>query len=192
MAYPLSSDRSIALLKEYVRNSGITIMLCLLFVVFYLAIMLYLPEQRQSIIESLGVKDHLDYGLLTAVFVHARFQHIMGNSIGILGLGAWLENNSSKTRYLISIFVCTIGAWLFYILRSPEKVAIGSSGLVYGLAGMFLSSQFKALSVIFFLLGVLWLGYVWIQPIPTGQDVHAAGYFFGCLINIIWVAVKKK
>jgi len=131
MAYPLSSDRSIALLKEYVRNSGITIMLCLLFVVFYLAIMLYLPEQRQSIIESLGVKDHLDYGLLTAVFVHARFQHIMGNSIGILGLGAWLENNSSKTRYLISIFVCTIGAWLFYILRSPEKVAIGSSGLVY-------------------------------------------------------------
>ena len=185
MAQSLSNSQRV-MASEYLQKSGITLTLCAIFAVVYIGLMIIHPHQRLTIIESLGVKNHLDYGILTATFIHAGLQHVLGNSINILVIGSWLENKLGKKKYLLSVFLCTISAWLFYILRHPEKTAVGASGLVFGLWSMFFSYQHRVIFLAVFILGTIWLGFAWSQPIPNQQDIHAMGFMVGCLLSFVW------
>lgn len=56
------------------------------------------------------------YQLVTSVFMHAGFQHILFNMIGLVVFGSMLERVWGKKRFFIFYFVTAFGASLLHIL----------------------------------------------------------------------------
>ncbi|MEM0896151.1 MAG: rhomboid family intramembrane serine protease [Verrucomicrobiota bacterium] len=77
-------------------------------------------------------------GIILAPFLHAGFQHLVGNSIPFIVLSA-LVILSGRLIYLEVFFVTAmtagLGTWLF---APPNSLHIGASGVVFGLLGFLL------------------------------------------------------
>ncbi len=79
--------------------------------------------------------------LLTAVFLHADWMHLLSNMIGLYVLGGIVEPILGKQRYTIGYFVTGIGSMaLVSILANlnliQENAVVGASGAIMGLLGM--------------------------------------------------------
>jgi membrane associated rhomboid family serine protease len=54
------------------------------------------------------------YQLVTNIFMHGGFSHLLGNMIGLFVFGPLLEHYLGSKKFLILYFVCGIGAGLLY------------------------------------------------------------------------------
>ena len=55
------------------------------------------------------------YQLVTHMFMHAGFTHLLFNMMGLVFFGSWLERAWGTNRFLIFYFTCGIGAGLLYM-----------------------------------------------------------------------------
>jgi rhomboid protease GluP len=79
--------------------------------------------------------------LVTAIFLHAGWMHLLGNMIGLYVLGAIVEPMLGKYRYLIGYFVTGIGSMVLVTVLANlnlirEAAVVGASGAIMGLLGM--------------------------------------------------------
>jgi membrane associated rhomboid family serine protease len=75
--------------------------------------------------------------LLTAMFVHADFWHILFNMIALFFFGRVLKQLVSRNRFLLVYFIGGIvGNLLFLVLNLHSVVPlVGASGAIYAIAG---------------------------------------------------------
>ena len=80
--------------------------------------------------------------LLTAMFLHASWDHIAGNMLFLWIFGAALEGRLGHIRFLIVYLICGMtGGLLSDILTfrsDPDIANLGASGAIFGLAGAYL------------------------------------------------------
>ena len=80
--------------------------------------------------------------LLTAMFLHASWDHILGNMLFLWIFGAALEGRLGHVRYLIVYLICGMtGGLLSDIVtfaQNPDIANLGASGAIFGLAGAYL------------------------------------------------------
>jgi len=74
--------------------------------------------------------------LVTYMFVHANFTHLLLNMLGLYFFGMRVEQTIGNNEFLLFYFVCGIGAGLFslagYLLSGNINVnLVGASGAVY-------------------------------------------------------------
>lgn len=74
----------------------------------------------------------MPWQLVTYMFLHANFSHILFNMLALWIFGQSLERLWGTKRFLIYYFLCGIGAGLAQLLISGGS-AIGASGAVYGI-----------------------------------------------------------
>ncbi len=89
--------------------------------------------------------------LLTSMFMHANFFHLFVNMFSLFFIGSIVEKIIGRKRYLWFYLISGIFAGLFYslfayflgesvigarIFGTPETLALGASGAIFGLAGM--------------------------------------------------------
>jgi len=79
--------------------------------------------------------------LLSAMFVHVNFIHILFNSVALYSIGTLVERIYGPYRYAAIYFVSGILASLasfVFMLASgqPHEVAAGASGAIFGIAGV--------------------------------------------------------
>ncbi|MCX5012896.1 MULTISPECIES: rhomboid family intramembrane serine protease [unclassified Streptomyces] len=83
-----------------------------------------------------GVSTGQYYRLLTSVFLHVEWWHIIGNMIGLWVIGGPLEAALGRSRYLAVYLLSGLGASAFvYLLTEPNTPTLGASGAVFGLLG---------------------------------------------------------
>lgn len=83
-----------------------------------------------------GVSTGQYYRLLTSVFLHVEWWHIIGNMIGLWVIGGPLEAALGRSRYLAVYLLSGFGASAFvYLLTEPNTPTLGASGAVFGLLG---------------------------------------------------------
>ncbi len=77
--------------------------------------------------------------LLTYLFLHGSFFHLLFNMFALWMFGRELENAWGTREFTKYYFICGIGAGLFNILFEPSSrhPIIGSSGALYGLLTAF-------------------------------------------------------
>lgn len=79
------------------------------------------------------------YRLFTVALVHAGWLHLLFNMLALFSLGITVENYLGRNKYifllLTSLFFGSITSYLFNPLNS---VAVGSSGMIFGLFGCLL------------------------------------------------------
>jgi membrane associated rhomboid family serine protease len=77
------------------------------------------------------------YQLVTHMFAHGSFFHILFNMYALWLFGAVLEKTWGPKRFLIFYFVCGLAAGLTQMFLVSQGAAIGASGAVMGLLAAF-------------------------------------------------------
>ena len=78
--------------------------------------------------------------LLTAMFMHGSWMHLIGNMLYLWIFGDQIESLLGHVRFLAFYLVCGLAASVAQILYSPDAVipALGASGAIAGVLGAYL------------------------------------------------------
>lgn len=80
-------------------------------------------------------KKYFLWQLVTYIFLHGGFSHILFNLLALWMFGGELENYWGAKRFLFYFFFCGVGAGICTVVLSPSQFVptIGASGAIYGL-----------------------------------------------------------
>ena len=149
--------------------------------------------------------------LVTSLFLHGGFVHLIGNLIYLWVFGGAVEDALGRTRFLILYLACGAMGSLTHTILFPGSVipSIGASGSIAGLLGAFLVLRWSARIVTLFPLVVYWAmaeipaalflpvwlgmqffnGFLSLQAARGTQEVagiawwaHVGGFVFGALL----------
>ncbi len=149
--------------------------------------------------------------ILTAMFLHGGWMHLIGNMLFLYIFGDNLEEELGHGRFLVFYLACGVVAGLAQVLADPRSAVpmVGASGAVAGVLGGYLLLFPRArvdvllIFIIFFriipvpawmMLG-LWFGLQIFQGWFTGTAggvahwAHAGGFAVGLLLMVpVWLA----
>lgn len=145
------------------------------------------------------------YQLVTHMFAHGGFFHILFNMYALWLFGAVLEKSWGPKRFLIFYFVCGLAAGLTQMFFVSQGAAIGASGAVMGLLAAF---AYTYPNVEFFILPIpfpikakyLAMVYAAIDifgGFSGGGDnvahfAHLGGLAMGLILAILWNKNNKR
>lgn len=119
------------------------------------------PPYRDEVfvIHYAMVPDHLHLTtLLTSMFLHAGWVHLIGNMWFLWVFGSHIEDVMGAPRFLLFYLTCGVSASLVQFAASPNSPApvLGASGAIAGIMGAFLvlypRVRVKTLIFVFFIL----------------------------------------
>ena len=149
------------------------------------------------------VSGHHWITILTAMFMHASWSHIIGNMIFLWAFGPEIEDAMGRWRYLVFYLVGGVVATLAQVAASPHSAVpnLGASGAIAAVMGAFLITyprdRIRAILLIFvfvkvtFIPAALLIGFWFLtQLINAGQVAqaqtggvaylaHVGGFIFG-------------
>ena len=144
------------------------------------------------------------YQLVTHMFAHGGFFHILFNMYALWIFGSVLERTWGPKRFLIFYFVCGLAAGITEMFLVPIGFAVGASGAVMGLlagfAYTFPNVQFYILPIPFPIkakyLAALYAAFdLFGQFSGYGGNVahfaHLGGLVMGFILVIIWHKTDK-
>jgi len=151
------------------------------------------------------------YTILTSMFMHAGFAHLIGNMLFLWIFGDNMEDQFGHVGFLLFYLACGIGAGLTHILFAPNSTVptVGASGAIAGVMGGYLLLFPRArvdilvIFVVFFqvltlpawtMLG-LWFAMQFFSSIGADASMggvaywaHTGGFIIGFLLTLpIWL-----
>ena len=158
---------------------------------------------KWSAIPANIISGHQWITIVTAMFMHGSWSHILGNMVFLWAFGPETEDSMNPLRYLVFYILGGLIAMLAQILVSPSSTVpnLGASGAIAAVMGAFLVTyprdQIRSLLVIFIFVRVtlipaaLLIGFWFliqlfnvgsVATIQTGgvaYVAHVAGFIFG-------------
>ena len=135
-------------------------------------------------------------GIFTAPVLHGSFDHIMGNSIPLLVLGATLFYFYPliASRVFLNCYLFT--GLLVWLLARPST-HIGASGLIYGVAGFLIGfglARKDLYSILISFVIILLYGGLIYGVLPGKSGVSWEGHLFGAIVGVYtaWRFRHKK
>ncbi len=145
--------------------------------------------------------------LVTSLFLHGGFMHIIGNMLFLWIFGDNLEDLMGHWRFLLFYLACGIGAGLVHVAMAPYSTVptVGASGAIAGVMGGYLLLFPRAridillIIVIFFRIftipawvmlavwfGMQFIGGLGADPMAGGVAywAHAGGFVIGTIFTI--------
>lgn len=100
----------------------------------------------QTLADYGAVTNHPAYSewwrVITAIFLHNGFSHLLSNSFGLIVFAPPLERLIGSWRYVVlymaSGIIGNVISWELYQQSVTGVVAVGASGAIYGIYGAFL------------------------------------------------------
>ncbi len=176
-----------------------------------------IPAVVISTFSPRGFDLHPVLSLLTSMFLHGGWFHLMGNMLFLYVFGDNVEDRLGHLRYLIFYLLAGVSASLVEVFFRPESVVplIGASGAIAGVMGAYFLLFPKARVttmiplIVFFpvvdlpafvFLGV-WLLFQFLQA-STGYAnasgggvawwAHAGGFIVGAFLLLIFLLLRRK
>jgi rhomboid-like protein len=145
------------------------------------------------------------YQLVTHMFAHGGFFHILFNMYALWLFGAALERLWGPKKFLIFYFLCGLAAGVAEMFLVPVGFAIGASGAIMGLLGAFAYTfpniQFYILPIPFPIkakyLAILYAAFdLFGQFSGFGGNVahfaHLGGLAMGLILCIFWSKTARR
>ena len=151
------------------------------------------------------VSGHNWITILTAMFLHGSWSHIIGNMVFLWAFGPAIEDSMGRVRYLVFYLLGGVAAMLAQVAATPHSTVpnLGASGAIAAVMGAFLVTyprdRIKSVLFIFifarikFIPAALLIG-VWflIQLVHAGSIAqvqgggvaylaHVGGFIFGAI-----------
>jgi membrane associated rhomboid family serine protease len=92
-------------------------------------------ESKFGLVPVLVTQNYYLWQLVTYMFLHGGFFHILFNMFGLYMFGSELEMTWGTREFTKFFFVCGVGAAIITVLFSPHAptAIIGASGAIFGL-----------------------------------------------------------
>jgi membrane associated rhomboid family serine protease len=131
--------------------------------------------------------DGLD-GIVFAPFLHAGFDHLIGNTIPFLLLGFAIALGGALRVAAVTLIVALVGGLGTWLIAPANTVHIGASGIVFGYAAYLVARGIFSRSVGQIVLGVVVLA-VWGTTLLRGlvpeDGISWQGHLFGAIGGVI-------
>jgi membrane associated rhomboid family serine protease len=131
--------------------------------------------------------DHL-WGILTAPFLHVSFQHLIGNTVPFVFMGAIIALRGALRLIVISVIIILIGGIGTWLIGPSNTSTVGASGLIFGYAAYLLARGFfdKNLVEVFvgIVVGVIWGGALLSSLVPHG-GISWQGHLCGAVGGVV-------
>jgi membrane associated rhomboid family serine protease len=140
--------------------------------------------------------------LLTSAFVHDGVFHIAINMWCLWSLGRMAEHLFGKWQTLCVYLITALGGSLLSIAYDPERLSVGASGAIFGIAGALIAGlKFGDLSIswnerrstltsvgVFVVISLIWGA----QSARTDNMCHLGGFVSGLLVGLPMGAFAKR
>lgn len=142
--------------------------------------------------------------LLTPIFLHISFGHLLFNMFSLYIFGPELEQLAGKARFLtIYMLAGLVGNVSTYLIHDWDYRSVGASGAIYGIFGAFAAlvyytrnfmPQLKQIIIPIIVIGVVM---TFLQP-QINITAHIAGLVTGFILGMVYfhpkhiAAWKKK
>ena len=154
----------------------------------------------REVIVSLGLVPILflerPWTIITSMFLHAGFWHIIANMMTFYFFGTFLSRLVGQNRLLMVYFGGGIlGNILYILLGEPLSIAVGASGAVFALAGALVMMVPKMRVYLYFIVPLpLWVavlgGFIILSFIPNvAWQAHLGGLIVGLIAGYFF---RKK
>jgi membrane associated rhomboid family serine protease len=151
------------------------------------------------------ISGHRWITILTAMFMHASWSHIIGNMIFLRAFAPEIEDAMGRGRYLVFYLVGGLVAMLAQVAASPHSTVpnLGASGAIAAVMGAFIVTyprdRIRSLLIIFifvkvtFIPAALLIGFWFLTQLFSAGSVaqaqgggvaylaHIGGFIFGAL-----------
>lgn len=144
------------------------------------------------------------YQLVTHMFTHAGWAHILFNMFALWSFGSMLERVWGPKRFLIFYLICGLAAGLAQLFLSNGPT-VGASGAIMGLFGafayLFPNTQLiifpfpvpvKAKWAIAVMAAIDLFGGVYTTGSQIAHFAHLGGLITGLILVIIWNKTNKR
>ena len=194
-------------------------------IVFYLQTTVS-PDQLPSVIGRLGlIPATLTDGvvpletvpLLTSMFLHGSFGHLLGNMWTLWLFGDNVEDRMGSVRFALFYLICGLAAGVTHVVLHPQSdiPTIGASGAVAGVMGAYLVMYPRASLIMFFpiviypvffrmsavvyLLGWFIMQFVMGhqslssrgEPVGVAFWAHVGGFVAGLVLHRLFVSERR-
>ena len=129
--------------------------------------------------------------MLTALFLHGSFLHILFNMYSLLIFGPILEHALGRWRFLALYLLSGLGGSIAVLLIAPGIAVVGASGAIFGLLGAFFVIQRKLGGNSLQLVIVIGLNLVIGFVIPSiAWQAHVGGLVVGGLVAFVFLRTR--
>ncbi len=135
--------------------------------------------------------------LVTNLFVHNDFWHILGNMVTLYFFGTYLTMLVGETRFLITYFLGGLLGNAFFMLYAlyapwgnPYAGAIGASGAVFAVGGALAVLRPNVKVLMFFIIPMpLWVaiigGFLFLTLVSVGLNIAWEAHLGGLVLGLI-------
>jgi membrane associated rhomboid family serine protease len=131
--------------------------------------------------------DGLD-GVAFAPFLHAGWDHLIGNTIPFLVLGFAIALGGIARLAAVTVIVALVGGLGTWLVAPANTVHIGASGIVFGFAAYLVARGIYSRSVAQIVLGLIVLA-VWGTTLLRGlvpeDGISWQGHLFGAIGGVL-------
>jgi membrane associated rhomboid family serine protease len=145
--------------------------------------------------------------VLTAMFMHGSWMHIIGNMWFLWIFGDNVEDAMGRIKYLVFYLLCGVAAAAAQILSQPDSTIpmVGASGAIAGVLGAYLILYPRArvrclwILIIFItfirvpawlLLGLWFISQFFIPGAGVAWMAHVGGFIAG--MALVWIFARRR
>ncbi|MDS3921816.1 rhomboid family intramembrane serine protease [Staphylococcus epidermidis] len=189
--------------KHIQRFTPITYTLILINIVIWLCMILYLNRFSDVKLLEVGGLVHFNvvhgewYRLISSMFLHFNFEHILMNMLSLFIFGKIVESIIGSWRMLIIYIISGLYGNFVSLSFNTTTISVGASGAIFGLIGsifviMYLSKNFnkKMIGQLLIALVVLIVFSLFMSNINI--MAHLGGFISGVLITLIGYYFKTQ
>lgn len=136
--------------------------------------------------------------LLTAVFIHAGFLHLIFNMFSLYVFAPTVEKELGKFKFLIMYLSSGILGNIFtYLLKDDTYSSVGASGAVFGVLGSILAlaiinwNKNEELKKTIIPVIVVSIVLTFLQP-NINETAHIGGFLSGLIIGLVFLKISNK
>lgn len=123
-------------------------------------------------------------GIATSPFLHGGWDHLVGNTIPFLILGATIALSGLVRVVWVTVIVMVVGGFFTWLVSPTNSVIIGASGVVFGYAAYLVARWLYTRQLLHLLTGVV-VAVVWGATLMSGlvptPGVSWQAHLFGAL-----------
>ncbi|MFJ7934991.1 rhomboid family intramembrane serine protease [Sporosarcina sp. NPDC096371] len=186
--------------SQYIRLYPVVTFLLALNI--FIAALVYLPViGNQIYVGGMGINWLIAEGewwrLVTPMFLHAGFSHLLFNMFSLFIFGPELEKIAGKARFLtIYLLAGVFGNIATYFLQPLDYMSVGASGAIFGIFGAFGALVYYTKRILpqlrQIILPIIVIGIVmtFLQP-NINATAHITGLIVGFLIGLSYFHPKR-